>query len=113
MATPAYTSSLYGKGWFFLKSPFLINVYYTQNHRLILTVIKKLNGGNMIRSCKKCGFFVSSPISSTKDIGYCLFFKLEDIERKDSRRKLKIIDGEENTLANDCEEYINTVDYFK
>lgn len=67
----------------------------------------------MTRSCKKCGFFVSSTISSTKDFGYCLFFKLGDIERKYSRRKLKIIDGEENTIANDCEEYINTVDYFK
>ena len=74
---------------------------------------KKMKGGNMTRSCKKCGFFVSSPISSTKDIGYCLFFKLGSIERKDSRRKQKIIDGEENKLANDCEEYINTVDYFK
>jgi len=67
----------------------------------------------MTRSCKKCGFFVSLTTSSTKDIGYCLFFKLGDIERKDFRRKLKIIDGEENTLANGCEEYINTVDYFK
>jgi len=38
---------------------------------------------------------------------------LGNIDRKDSLRKLKIIDGEENTLANDCEEYINTVDYFK
>jgi hypothetical protein len=67
----------------------------------------------MTRSCKKCGFFVSSPTSSTKDIGYYLFFKLGSIERKGSRRKLQIVDGEENTLANDCEEYINTVDYFK
>ena len=67
----------------------------------------------MTRSCKKCGFFVSSPTSSTKDIGYCLFFKFGDIERKDSRRKLKIIDGEKKTVANGCEEYINTVDYFK
>jgi hypothetical protein len=76
-------------------------------------VEKKMNERNITRSCKKCGFFVSSPISSTKDIGYCLFFKLESIERKDSRRKLKIIDVEENKSANDCEEYINTVDYFK
>ena len=72
-----------------------------------------MNGGNLTRSCKKCGFFVSSPISYTKDIDYCLFFKLRSIEIKDSRRKLKIIDGEENKLANACEEYINTVDYFK
>jgi hypothetical protein len=72
-----------------------------------------MNGGNMTRSCKKCGFFVSIPISSTKDISYCLFLKLGSIEKKDFRRKLKIIDGEENTIANDCEEYINTVDYFK
>jgi len=74
---------------------------------------KKLNRVNMTRSCKKCGFFVSNSISSTKDIGYCLFLKLGSIEKKDSRRKLKIIDGEGNKLANDCEEYINTVDYFK
>jgi hypothetical protein len=74
---------------------------------------KKLNRGNMTRSCKKCGFFVSTSISSTKDISYCLFLKLGSIEKKDFRRKLKIIDGEENKLANDCEEYINTVDYFK
>jgi hypothetical protein len=113
LATPAYTFSLYGKGWFFLKPPFLKNVYYTQNHRLILTVRKKWIGGNMTRSCKKCGFFVSNPALSTKDIGYCLFFKLRNIERKDSGRKLKIIDGEENTVANGCEEYFNTVDYFK
>ena len=72
-----------------------------------------MNGGNLTRSCKKCGFFVSSPSPSTKDIGYCLFFKLGDIERKDSRRKLKIIDGEEINIANSCEEYINTVDFFK
>ena len=67
----------------------------------------------MIRSCKKCGFFVSSPSPSTKDIGYCLFFKLRNIEREDSNNKLKIIDGEEKTLASACEEYVNTIDYFK
>ncbi len=67
----------------------------------------------MIRSCKKCGFFVSSPASSTKDIGYCLFFDLRDIEKKESRRKLKIIDGEEKAVADGCEGYINTVVYFK
>jgi hypothetical protein len=67
----------------------------------------------MIRSCKKCGFFVSSPSPSTKDIGYCLFFKLRNIEREDSNNKLKIIDGEEKTLASSCEEYVNTIDYFK
>jgi hypothetical protein len=74
---------------------------------------QKIDWGNMIRSCKKCGFFVSSPSPSTKDIGYCLFFKLRNIERKDSRKNLKIIDGEERTLAYGCEEYINTIDYFK
>jgi hypothetical protein len=66
----------------------------------------------MTRSCKKCGFFVSNPASSTKDIGYCLFLNLRDIEKKESRKKLKIIDGEEKTIANGCEGYINTVDYF-
>ena len=67
----------------------------------------------MTRSCKKCGFFVSSPASSAKDIGYCLFIDLKDIEKKESRRKLKIIDVEEKTVANSFEGYINNVDYFK
>jgi len=83
LATPAYASSLYGKGWFCLKLPFLINAYYTQNHRLISTVRKKIEWGNMTRSCKKCGFFVSSPTSSTKDIGYCLFVDPRDIIKKE------------------------------
>jgi len=78
-----------------------------------MTVRKKTEWGNMTRSCKKCGFFVNIPTSFTKDIGYCLFFKVGNIERKDSRRKLKIIDGEEKTVANGCEEHINTVDYLK
>ena len=67
----------------------------------------------MARSCKKCGFFISSPNSSTKDIGYCLFFDLRDIEKKEPRRKLKIIYGEEKAVADGCKGYINTVDYFK
>ena len=67
----------------------------------------------MTRSCKKCGFFVSTPNPSTKDIGYCLFFDLRNIEKKESLRKLKIIDGEEKNIANSCEGYINTVDFFK
>jgi len=36
-----------------------------------------------------------------------------DIEKKQSLKKLKIIDGDEKTLANGCEGYINTVDDFK
>jgi hypothetical protein len=98
LAAPAYASSLYGKGWFYLKLPFLINVYYTKNHLLVFMVRKrtKIEWGNMARSCKKCGFFVSSPTSSTKDIGYCLYFDLKDIEKKESLRKLKLIDGEKN-----------------
>jgi hypothetical protein len=67
----------------------------------------------MTRSCKKCGFFVSIPASFTEDIGYCLIFKSRNVEIKDSLRKLKIIDGEKETIANGCEEYINIVDYFK
>ena len=63
----------------------------------------------MTRSCKTCGFFVSSPHSSMKDIGYCLYFELMDIEKKESLRKQKIIDGEEKYIANGCEGYIYTV----
>lgn len=70
----------------------------------------KIEWGNMARSCKKCGFFVSSPNSPTKDIGYCLFVDPRDIDKKESRRKLKIIDGEEKTVANGCEGYFNTND---
>jgi len=64
----------------------------------------------MARSCKKCGFFVGKSNSPTKQIGYCLFFEAEYIEEKESQRKLKIIDGEEKTLASECKGYINTVD---
>jgi hypothetical protein len=67
----------------------------------------------MTRSYKKCGFFVSIPTSFMEDIGYCIVFKSKDVKRMDSPRKLKIIDGEEETIANGCKEYINTVDYFK
>jgi hypothetical protein len=65
----------------------------------------------MTRSCKKCGFFVSSPTSSTKDIGYCLFVDLRDIEKKDSEEKITY--GKEIEIAINCEKYVNTVDYFK
>jgi len=73
----------------------------------------RIEWGNMTRSCKKCGFFVSSPNPSTKDIGYCLFYDLKDIEKKEPRRKLKIIDGEEKNKPNGCKGYINTINYFK
>jgi len=72
----------------------------------------RIKVGNMSRSCKKCGFFVSNSNSPIKYIGYCLFFDPKDIEEKESQRKLKIIDAEEKTLARGCEGYINTVDYF-
>jgi len=67
----------------------------------------------MTRSCKKCGFFVSSPNPSTKDTGYCLYFYLRDIEKKESLRKQKIIVGEEKNIANGCEGYIYTVVSFE
>jgi hypothetical protein len=67
----------------------------------------------MTRSCKKCGFFVSIPTSFTEHIGYCIVFKSRSVEIEDFPRKVKIIDGEEETIANGCEEYINTVDFFK
>jgi len=76
-------------------------------------VRKKNEWANMTRSCKKCGFFVSSPTSSTKDIGYCLFVDLRDIEKKDSEEKIKITCGKEIEISKNCEGYVNTVDYFK
>jgi hypothetical protein len=67
----------------------------------------------MTRSCKTCGFFVSISNSSAKNIGYCFYFDLIDIEKKESLRKQKIIDGEEKYIANGCEGYIYTVVSFK
>jgi hypothetical protein len=89
------------------------NVCYTQNHRknFMDRKRKKIELGNMARSCKKCGFFVGNSNSPTKQIGYCLFFNPKKIEEEESRRKLKIIDGEEKTLASGCKGYINTIDY--
>ena len=72
----------------------------------------RIEVGNMFRSCKKCGFFVSNSNSPTKYIGYCLFFDPKDIKEEESAKKLKIIDGGEKTLASRCKGYINTVDYF-
>jgi hypothetical protein len=43
----------------------------------------------MNRSCKTCGFFVSSANSSGKDTGYCLYFDLKDIEKKGIPKKTK------------------------
>jgi hypothetical protein len=48
-----------------------------------------------------------------EDIGYCIVFKSRNVEIKGSPRRLKIIDGQEEKIANGCKEYINTVDYFK
>ena len=73
----------------------------------------RIEWGNMTRSCKKCGFFVSSPTSSTKDIGYCLFVDPRDIEKMDSEERIKITYGNEIEIAKNCEGYVNTVDYFK
>ncbi len=73
----------------------------------------RIEWGNMTRSCRKCGYFVSPPTSSEKHRGYCLLFKLKNIDIEESRREPKIIDGEEEAVADGCEGYINTADYFK
>jgi len=102
LAAPAYASSLYGKGWLLhLKPP----IYFDGE--------KKIEWGNMTRSCKKCGFLVNNPTSSTKDIGYCLFVDPRDIEKKDSEERIIITYGKEIEIAKNCEGYVNTVDYFK
>ena len=66
----------------------------------------------MTRSCNKCGFFVSVPNSPAKHISYCLFFKLGDIEIKESGEKILITNGEERETAKNCKGYFDVVQHF-
>ena len=66
----------------------------------------------MIRSCNKCGFFVNISDLSVKHTGYCLYFKLGSVERKDSEEKIKITNGKAIAIAENCEGYFDVVQYF-
>jgi len=66
----------------------------------------------MTRSCNKCGFFVNIPGPSVKHTGYCLFFKLGNIEKKDSEERIKITNGKEIEVAENCQGYFDVVQYF-
>ena len=66
----------------------------------------------MTRSCNKCGFFVNIPDPSVKHIGYCIFFKLGNIAREDSEERIKITNGKEIEITENCEGYFDFVQYF-
>lgn len=66
----------------------------------------------MNRSCIKCGYLDSTPTSSEKHIGYCLFFKLRNIDIEESRENIDIISGEEREIAIRCEGYFDIVKHF-
>jgi len=66
----------------------------------------------MTRSCNKCGFFVNIPDPSVKHTGYCLFLKLGNVENKDYEEKIKITNGKEIEIAENCEGYFDVVQYF-
>jgi len=68
-------------------------------------------GGIMAQSCKKCGFFVKTPSASTEHIGYCLFFRIEQMEK--TGQKFRIKESEENKLAETCEGFFNIADFFQ
>lgn len=67
--------------------------------------------GLMAQSCKKCGFFVNTPSASTGHIGYCLFFRIEQMEKTGQKFRIKV--SEEDKLAETCEGYFNNADCFK
>jgi hypothetical protein len=66
----------------------------------------------MTRSCNKCSFFVNIPDLSVNHTGYCLFFKLGNFERKDSKEKIVITNGKEIEIAENFEGYFDVVQYF-
>lgn len=57
----------------------------------------------MARSCNKCGFFINIPYPSVTHTDYCLFFKFGNFEIKDSEEKIKLINGKEIEIAENCE----------
>ena len=67
----------------------------------------------MTRSCNKCGFFVNISDPTVNYTEYCLFFKLGNVERKDSEEKIKITNGKEIEIAENCEGYFDVVQYFR
>lgn len=72
----------------------------------------RIEWGNMTRSCIKCGYFVSTPTPSEKHIGYCLCFKLRNIDIEKSGENINIINGEEREIAIRCEGYFDVVKHY-
>lgn len=61
----------------------------------------------MTQSCIKCGYFIKLTDSSSKQIGYCLFLKLNDVQKEESKRNINISEGEEIKMAENCENYVD------
>lgn len=64
-------------------------------------------GYDMTRSCNNCAFFVNNPNPTLEHSGYCLFFMLGNIDKKESQKKIKITNGKEIEIAENCEGYFN------
>ena len=61
----------------------------------------------MTRNCNNCAFFAINTNQPLEHCGYCLFFMLVDINNKDSQQKIKITNGKEIEIAEDCERYFD------
>ena len=64
-------------------------------------------GDSMTRSCNNCALFAVNTNQPLEYSGYCLFFMLEDVNNKDSQKKIKITAGKEIEVAENCENYFD------
>jgi hypothetical protein len=64
-------------------------------------------GDDMTRSCNNCAFFVNNSNTPLEHSGYCLFFMLGNIDKKDSQKKIRIANGKEIEIADNCEGYFD------
>jgi len=65
---------------------------------------------DVTRSCKNCAFFVNNPNPPLEHSGYCLFFMFDNIDKKESQKKIKITNGKEIEIAENCEGYFDVAD---
>lgn len=61
----------------------------------------------MTLSCNNCAFFVNNYAPPLKHSGYCLFFMLIEKGDKDSQKKIKITNGTEIEIAENCGGYFD------
>ena len=61
----------------------------------------------MTQSCNNCAFFVTNPNPTLEHSGYCLFFMLGNVDKKESQKKIKITNGKEREIAENCGRYFD------